>query len=430
VELNIHLPTDEIAKQVNKTYGDIIFDGELPDIGMRVQIKKREAIQVFCEDGLLHVHAPLEIYTKIIWKEKLLGILDAITPNVEETDFEITARFETAIKEDSRWRLHAATEIDFDWDRKPKWNLVVFKVRISAIIKPFIRSKMEEVAEQINHFIEKGIQLERHAQTAWEVASAHVQISTDPVIWLNIQPGEEDTLRRAIHFGKNEISTQISVPTKLMAHLGSPPPTRPQSVLPPFLEEDDISPSFKTTVTSVLPFKELCALFIGEDVSLDKDRLRFHVRSLGMKLKADKLNTSLSLEGSIKRLGRRFPFRLIMFVTTQPQIDEDLGRVRIKLLDHAFLTPNWWLRLYNRLAKKSFKKEVEKELNLFIESIDKRVVGEIQQALQGQQIDELLSLHGKLKQFQHVSLNLTDHGIEISSDLQGELEVKITLDEL
>lgn len=428
MELNIHFPTDEIAKQVNKIYREIIFEGELPDLGLRVQIRKRAPIEVFCKEGKLHVKAPLEVYTKVIWKEKLLGLLDVMTPNVEETDFEITARFETSIQEDSHWRLSASTEIDFDWDRKPKWNLVVFKVRISSIIKPFIKSKMEEVADQINHFIEKEIQLEKHAETAWEIANAPIQISTNPAIWLNIHPERTQTYRQAIQFGQTDISTQISIPVNLQTTLGKPDPAAKNGDLPAFEEKSGISKTFQTSITSHLPYRELCDLFLGEEMVLDKDRLRFQVRSLGMKLKKEKLNTSLSLQGSIKRLGRRFPFRVIMFVTTFPYIDEEKSRIKIKLYDHAFLTPNWWLRLYSRLAKKAFKKELTKEINLFIASVDERVVREINHALQGREIDEMLRLHGDLTEFKHTALNLSPTGIEVKSELHGELQVKIALD--
>jgi hypothetical protein len=117
-----------------------------------------------------------------------------------------------------------------------------------------------------------------------------------------------------------------------------------------------------------------------------------------------------------------------MFVTTLPYIDEEKSRIKIKLYDHAFLTPNWWLRVYSRLAKKAFKKELTKEINLFIASVDERVVREIQHALQGREIDEMLRLHGDLTEFKHTALNLTSTGVEVQSELQGELMVKIVLD--
>lgn len=427
MELNIHLPTAEIAKQVNKAYGAIIFDGELPELGMRVQIKKRGLIRVYCEAGKLHVKAPLEVYTKVIWKEKLLGILDLMTPNIEETDFEITTHFETTIQEDSQWRLTASTETSFEWDRKPKWNLVVFKVRISSVIKPFIKSKMEEVAAEINHFIEKDIQLERHAATAWEVANAPIQIANEPPVWLNIQPGTVQVFRRPIQFGATEISTQISIPVSLQATLGKTPVIASTGNLPAFQKKESIPDFFQTSVTSLLPYSELSVLFEGEEFSLDHDKLRFQVRNVGMKMKGENLNTSLSLQGSVKRLGRRFPFRVIMFVSTLPEVDATEGRIKIRLLDHEFLTPNWWLRLYSRLAKKAFKRELSRELNLFIESVDERVVNEIQQALQGRKIDDLLQLHGQLNKFKHRAVTLTPTGIEVHSNLQGEIQVKIAL---
>lgn len=429
MELNIHLPTDEIAKQVNQAYGTVIFDGELVEMGLKVRITKREAIRVYCEGGKLHVKAPLEVYTKVIWKEKLLGVLDRMTPNVEDTDFEITAHFETTIKEDAHWRLRATTQTAFEWDRKPQWDLGVFKVRISSVIKPFINRKMEEVAEEINHFIEQEIQLEKHAKTAWEVANAPVLIANSPPIWLNINPGTENAFRRPIQFGAEEIATQISIPVSLTTTLGKAPEPAKSEALPAFQEKNDISKNFHTAITSHLPFRELSALFEGESFSLDQDKLRVEVRNLGMKLKGEILNTSISLQGTVKRLGRRFPFRVIMFVSTQPYLDSEAGRIKVILQDYEFLTRNWWLRLYRRLFNKAFKRELSREVNLFIASIDERVLSEIQQALQGQEIDELLRLHGRLDSFRHTGLQLTNAGIEVQSELQGEMDIKITLGE-
>ncbi len=427
MQLNIHLPTDEIAKQVNHLYGQVIFDGEVAELGLRIKIRKRAPIQVFCKDDKLYVEAPLEVYTKVILKEKFLGIFDVITPNIEETDFEITAQYETSIREDAYWRLKANTTADFSWDRKPQWNLLVFKVRISSLIKPFIKTQIQEVAERINDFIEKEIQLERHAQTAWQTACLPIRLEENPPLWLMIHPERQDAFRRPIHFGKEEIFTDISLPVNLHAYLGKARESGEKTEMPPFEEKDEIEKVFQTQLSSHLPYRDLCALLIGQDIALDKERLQFHIRSMGMKTKNGKLNTSLSLQGSLKRFGRRFPFRLVMFISTRPYIDPENGRIKIQLLDHEFLTPHWWLKAYKRLASKAFAKQLTRGLNDFIESIDQQVVERIREALMGREIDDLLRLHGSLDAFEHTELLIHPHELELRSTLKGELQVKIIL---
>jgi len=428
VELSIHLPIDQIAQQVNQTYDQVIVEGELPELGLRVKIQKRGKIEVGVEAGKVLVKAPLEIYTKVIIKEKLLGWFDIPIAQMEETDFEITAFFETKIEENEYWELSAGTVGYFEWDRRPQWNLVLFKVRLSTLIKPFITGKIDEVARQITHFVEKEIGLAKHAKTAWEAANKPILISEKPAVWLHIHPANNQNYRRPIHLSSREISAQISLPVNLTAFLGKEPsPIRAQSI-PPFYERERISNQFQAQLTSNLPYQDLCDLFIGEQVNLDHNRLQFHVRSLGMKMKDEKLNTMLSIKGFIKRLGAKLPFRLVMFVTTVPFVNKTTGRVKIKLIDHAFMTHNWWLRIYNRLARKSFQHQLTQELNRFIEQLDDLVVREIKEALKGQQIDDMLRLSGELEKFQHSEIEISKTGIALHSQLRGSLRVEIQLD--
>jgi hypothetical protein len=428
VNLNILLNTEEIARRVNQLYHDPVYEGEIRELGSRVVIKKRSPIRVFGENGLLKVEAPLSVRVRITLTEKLLGGLDVYTPKIDQTDFEITAHFATELKADAYWRLMAHTEAHFNWDQKPSWGLGRFQMKINTLLRPFVQEQLRNVARRIDHFIEQEVGLDQRASEAWAEAQQPLRLSEELPLWLEIGFANQQPQATPIHCTASEIGSQLAIPVSITTFLGKKPQAKQKLAFPPFSFRPEIPREFVMPISSVLSYRAFSDLLEGEVLEVVPDRLKVQIRSLRLKHSKGKLNTSASLGGRLSWGPLKLSFRLVMFISLLPRWDKMEKRFVLEELDHAFLTPQWWLRLYDRLRGKAFARRLRQEMEAYIARIDQQVAEGIRQQLQAGTVGHGLRLRGELHDFEHQRLDLQKEGMNLHSILRGVFRVEVEIE--
>ena len=121
---NISLSFAEIAKSLNKYLAPLLYEGTEEQDGqasMSLKVIREGEIEVSQKDEVLVIGADVHVWVRMHRTRGLLDLWKDIPGvRVEETDFNLQAKFYTTIQLANDWKLESQTVGNFAWTRKPK----------------------------------------------------------------------------------------------------------------------------------------------------------------------------------------------------------------------------------------------------------------------------------------------------------------------
>lgn len=361
INIPVVIQAAEIQRRLNSEYDGILYkDDSFDDNGkdnVKIRVTKLSPFRVSAENGKLTVIAPLRIWIR----GRYLQDFGFTTADLQrELQFDINARFNSALFVTSDWKLKTASEGVYEWVERPSLDFGPVKIPVSLFADGPLRSQLTSLAAMFDKEVAKNTMLYDLAKDAFNEMLQPVLIDEANQTWLSMQPKELLSTKPTLANGA--IAFQLGLQSIIKVSTG-PKPQIAKIPLPKLIIANSLPPDFGIFVEALVDYssikKTLVSQFVGKPMTFDEGTYQVDFCSFDVFPKGDKLilsttMTAKKLKGFVKKkLSGNLVFEAI------PKYDAATKEVYLEQVDFEFATSDKLARSADWLLHKRLTKAIE-----------------------------------------------------------------------
>ena len=305
---------------------------------------------------------------------------------IEETataDFTVTAVARPALRAD--WSLDPGLSVDLTWDRRPTLELFgLVDVPVTALVEPKARELLGDLERRLEDEV-RALGVRERAEHVWAVLQEPIRLSSDPDVWLRMEP--EAVSFSGVDVEGGSLTASLAVEGRLAAVVGEDPPVvNGNRDLPPLGSHATEGPGafslvLPTTVRYEVLERELeAALRVGEEwipnvasgVAVTVEEVDVYPSSpslaVGLHFTADLREETLDTSG-------------VVYLSGRPVVDSEERVVRVESLDFAAATDNRLVNLAGQIFGEGLGARIQDRLTFDFGADYERLLAAVNEGL-------------------------------------------------
>ena len=407
INIPIQIGKTALQENLNRQLGEVLYeDSTMQDDQLMIRAIKKEDVVIAVDSQAFSYRVPLDLWIKKGW---------AITDFEAEGELEL--QFITRYEIQENWKLETHTEVaGYQWLSKPVLKLGFVDLPIKFIANKVLERTKETISNAIDEQVAAFFDLHAEIEKAWSDLHKPILLSEEYKSWLLINPSqismtplemEEDTLKSTLFLEAK--------PGLVFGKKPTPPPSPP---LPRFQFSDQSGTNFSLFIDTQIPFEEAERIsrenLLGESFSFGHRTVK--VETLELYGQGGKVVVNLGLSGSYK--GH-------VYLIGKPKYNASKNKIELKELDFEFTTKKILLKTAAWLFKSAFKKQIQKNLNFYLNENLQELKRTIQVELNSFELANGVALQGQLDELNLAEVFVLSTGFLVQVGLKGQLNVKI-----
>ena len=360
ITLSANINLQQIQKDLNKSIPDTIttFSGKKRLYRWNGEVKKRGPATISGSGQQLNFTIPLHAWVRGKTRG-LIRLRKTVT-----TDITVTANASPRLNSDWSLALNLAT--DFKWDKRPRIRLFkVIKIGLSGKVEPEIRKQLQKVEEQIKAKI-RSLDIRGKVKQAWEKAHEPMKLSSDPEVWLQLQP--KAVRFSGVHTQRNILAASVSIDAVMETFRGERPNTSTASPLPPLGgQRDGESAKFLVKLPICLKYEDLKkeiekVLRVGQKWAPIQDKPTHYLNVQEVEIYPSEENIVVGINFIADLPDKWQDTRESVYLQGKPVIDNEHRMVRVENLDFTRTTDNTLINVATLLFSERIRNELSSAL--------------------------------------------------------------------
>ena len=391
---------------------------------MSLRVVREETIRVTSKEEVMVIEAKVHVWVK---RHRQGGILDLWKDlpgvSVEETDFNILARFYTQLNLASNWQLNSESIGNFEWERKPKLGLGLLNINISSLIAPILQDQINRIADQIDDFIQKEINFPKRIHEIWDAISTPYQLHDYWLSYLLFINGSPKIYSNSLQWNPLKLSMNFRTQHTPAVFVQNTFPSFEISNVPDFhISESLDSPPSRINV--FIKPEDISQYLLEKSFQLNTYSSLF-IKEIKVETIDGKWNIQLDLSLTLKwwRLNKTFDFHSRL--QFQPILGDTHQWVALGELAYDLETSPLLLEWWNKYSEESLKDQILSELNKWIQDIQTIVITIGKEVLSGTDLHPNALLKGELLQVEAEQVIQTDNYLMLTLVLHLNTEIEL-----
>jgi hypothetical protein len=403
VSLPVELPLSELERRLTQ------------DIDASLARKREDKDFKAWRSGPLRLQARNRIVTLTL----PLSFTSRDGPNTKGS-LVVTTRISADISPD--WKPRVSVKSSFDWTRKPKIRLMLFRVRVSGLVGRALRKKLAEMDADLKARIETALTLEPRAQAWWQGLYEPRQLSDDPPVWLAVHP-------HALYFeplggdGEN-LRLMLGVRARLATVVAAQPPAQPPERLPPLQRATRADEGFALYLPVLADYRgleaELREALAGRRIELERGAITptdFRLYTSGRSL-------VIGVDFNGDAPGFWFDTRGTVYFTGEPRFDPQTRILSIEQFTFTRRLNNPLLSTATWVLQDSLRTQMQQRLTWDLGERLRQGAGRLSEQL-NQPLGDELRLSGAVEHLNLTGIECRAEGIHIGLEARGQLKVTL-----
>ncbi|HXG29337.1 MAG TPA: DUF4403 family protein [Nevskiales bacterium] len=332
----------------------------------------------------------------------------------------VTTRITADISAD--WEPRVSVKSSFDWTRKPKIKLLLFRVRVSGLVGRALRKKLAEMDTDLKARIETALRLEPRAEAWWQGLYEPMQLSDDPPAWLVVHP-------QALYFeplsgdGEN-LRLMLGVRARLATRVAAQPPAHPPERLPPLQRATREDEGFALYLPVLADYRgleaELREELAGRRIVLDRGAITptdFRLYTSGRRL-------VIGVDFNGDAPGFWFDTRGTVYFTGEPRFDPQTRMLSIEQFGFTRRLNNPLLSIATWVLQDSLRTQMQRRLTWDLGERLREGALRLSEQL-NQPLGKELRLSGAVEHLNLTGIECRAEGIHIGLEARGQLKVTL-----
>jgi hypothetical protein len=407
VELPIRIHKSALERSLNQELGDVLYeDRDMKGDDMELVAEKAGAIQIGVEGQQILYRIPIKL-----WVKKDLGITNV------EANGAIALDFTTDFQIQNDWSLETITELkEYEWLEKPRVKLGFVDLPVKFIASQILNSSKEMIAEAIDEQVRANLDLKSEMTNAWDMLHQPFLVSEEYKTWMLLDPKE--VYMAPITIDKDTIESTVVLRSQPKISLGEEPPAADMNPLPGFEWKEVENKGFSILMETEIPFTEAERLAKENMVGQRFESGRRYVIVDDIKLygRGNRLVVETQLSGSYKGAVN---------LIGKPKYNAAQKKIVFQKMDVELKTKNVLHKTLGWLFKGTFKRQIQNNLDQYLDENMTTLRETIQQEFNGVPISPGIQMDGNLENLEVANVFVTTDAIKVWVSLKGLLSVEV-----
>lgn len=318
------------------------------------------------------------------------------------------------------WRPRVHVRSTFDWTKKPKVKLLLFKVRVSGVVGRQIGKKLHEWDNDLKQSVISALTLRPRAETWWQGLFVPDQITDDPPIWLSTEP--QYLFYEPLGGDGKNLKLTLGLRARLSTSIARQPPAMPPRPLPEMQRATSEDSGFALHLPVLADYAGL-ARRMNEELSGREIQLeRGAITPTGFTLYTSGRSLVVGIDFRGDAPGFWMDTRGTVFFTGEPRFDPSAQILRIenfqftRRLNNPLVSTATWV-LHDSLRQKMQERLVW-DLRERLSDGARKLSGQLNQPL-----GDDLQMTGEVTQLSLTGIHCRLEGIQIGLKVRGHLKI-------
>lgn len=320
------------------------------------------------------------------------------------------------------WRPLVRVHSTFDWIKKPKARLLLFKVRISGVVGRALNKKLRVLDTELRRKIESFLTLRPRVQNWWDKLHQPDLLSKDPPIWLSVVP--QVFYFEPVGGGGENLRLLLGVRAKLTTSVAREPAPVPLQPLPPLQVATPADEGFAIHLPVIADYRGLADKLreelVGHEIKLERGAIT--PTDFTLYTSGDNLVVGIEFRGDAP--GFWMDTRGTVYFTGKPRFDPHTRVLEIENFQFTRRLTNPLLRTATWVMQDSLREKMQERLRWDLSERLKQGATQLTERL-NQPLGDDLQLSGNVEHLNLTEIECRQEGIKIGLEVRGKLKVSI-----
>lgn len=413
--LSIQIDVEKLQSAVNKKMTGLIYDGNnLNNQDLRVKIWKVQDFDFKINNNVIEYKIPLKLWTRFAWKFEKFGLSMS---DHYEANGSIALSYKTTISIDKNWNLVAkTTSTGFQWLEAPKINVIGIDVPVTSVANIALSKGNQLITNQIDLALSQMVELKKYVYLAWTQAHEPIQVNEENNIWIRISPSE---VYVSPFTSKNsKLLLGLSLYGQVESFMGSRPDKLSVKPLPDFKLVQRAAQQFNLNLATDVTYDKISELSKSQLINktFTQGKRSITITDLSIYGSEGKPIFVADVIGSLK--GRIYFTGNMVYNSEKKSVDIQNPEFDVKTKSALLKSADWLLHgfILNKLTP-YLSYPVQQDLD------DLKL--EANQMLKNYLIMDGVSMEGNLNNLTVTDLNLVPGAVRITTNIKGNMAIKV-----
>lgn len=413
--LSIQIDVEKLESTVNKKMSGLIFEGNnLNNQDLSVKIWKAQDFDFKINNNVIEYKIPLKLWTRFAWKFEKFGL--SVSDHYEANG-SISLSFKTTISIDKNWNLVAkTTSTGYQWLETPKLNVLSIEVPITSVANIALTNGNKMITKQIDQALSQMVDLKKYVAMAWTQAHEPIQVNKENNIWVRVSP--HDVYLSPFTSKDSKLLLGLSLYAQVESFMGSEPSKLTIKPLPDFKLVQRPPQQFNLNIAADVTFDKISEMAKSQLVNktFAEGKKTITITDLSIFGSEGKPIFVADVIGSLK--GRIYFTGNMVYNPDKKAVEIQNPEFDVKTKNALVKSANWLLHgfILNKLSP-YLSYPVQKDLD------DMKF--EANQMIKKYLIMDGVTMEGSLNNVNVTDLNLVPGAVRISTNIKGNLAIKI-----
>lgn len=142
-------------------------------------------LAVRLEGGTVAVDLPLAFSSSVRWSGEVLGLRPSFT---QEPSGSLVTSVRLRPRLDGDGTLHLIPSVDLVWVSEPTMEILGRSLPIGSLVERLVEGEMERRSEELGRRLDEALQTRSRLEGLWARLHRPVELSSEPPLWLRIEP--------------------------------------------------------------------------------------------------------------------------------------------------------------------------------------------------------------------------------------------------
>jgi hypothetical protein len=320
------------------------------------------------------------------------------------------------------WQPLVRVHSTFDWVKKPKTRLLLFKVRVSGVVGRALNKKLRELDADLRRKIESSLALKPRAQDWWDKLHQPDLLSKDPPIWLSVAP-QSFYFESAGGDGEN-LRLLLGIRAKLATSVAHEPAPGALQPLPPLQAATEADEGFTIHLPVVADYRgltdKLREELVGREIKLDRGA----ITPTDFTLYTSGRNLVVGIEFRGDAPGFWMDTRGTVYFTGEPRFDPQTRILEIENFQFTRRLTNPLLHTATWVMQDSLREKMQARLRWDLSERLQQGATELTERL-NKPLGDDFQLSGNVEHLNLTRIECRMEGIQIGLEVRGQLKVSL-----
>ncbi|MEM7369153.1 MAG: DUF4403 family protein [Bacteroidota bacterium] len=423
MNLLIQLPLPVLRTFVNQAFEDMVaVTAEESDmIGVAgLEIRPLGEINLW-GDGkdIMYSTVSLEVTAKIRTEGLPIPPLIRSLSPWEKIRCSLRVSLETHLYLHADWHLQATSQPSYEWIQKPSLGVGPVQVPVAAMVNPFLKPQMEQVANKVDALIQQQVPILQALERSWEKLHQYQLVDPANQVWL-LTPLTVPVIgltRLFVHSSSVDIG--VHLPFHAHASMGQAPSSPPLPTLPTWESWGPFAPLSTVPLTASLPWSWLIQMLQKQPFVIDEgnNRLTVHVREI--RSVDSKVQAQISFDGRLA-IGRIAPK-----VRGEVHLQGDLAvhnnglAVELTSLNFQVKKGGPLVRSVAVLFRRLIRQQIVQLSNTLLQGLARDIFQLVQKEVRKVELEQGFQLESELESYQLSNIQIQPEGVELELQAKG-----------